>query len=124
MCCFALTLPLALVFADEAETEIPLYEICSSEPFIIGDEPLDSPGQGSNNPPRPNDFRATVSGRTLSVTSANSSLSHIVVRNAASTTVVSTQFTGMTVQQLPAAGNYTLEIYSGGTALAGFFTAQ
>ena len=50
------------------ELEIQLVEV-STIGTLPGDNPLDDPEQSVPEPPRPNDFRATITGRTLEITS-------------------------------------------------------
>lgn len=120
MLCIALFAP-ALV-ADQTEVEIQLVEI-SGAGFIGGDDPLDSPHEEGTNPPQPTDFRATIAGRTLSVTADNSNLTRVIVRNSAGNTVLNRLFVGGTVEQLGTTGTHSIEIQNGGMTLVGMFSA-
>ena len=111
------------VFSNENEVEIFLFEVVEST-FISGNDPLDSPSE-PNNPPRPNQFRATISGRTLTVTSDNSNATRVVVRTLSSGTVVSDiQFVGYTATELSASGDYSIDIQNSSLTLVGQFSAQ
>ena len=117
-----LAMPFVL-FAEEQEVEIELIEVVGAG-FIPGDNPLDGPGEIGTPPPQPTDFHATITGRTLAVTSNNANATQVIVRNAAGNVVVNTQFYGYTSQQLSASGAHSIEIYNGGMTLVGNFQAQ
>lgn len=123
VCALCLALPYTVLRAEETETEITLFEI-SGPGNLIGDEPLDGPRGDSFNPPRPNDFHATISGRILEVSVDNSNLTTVIVRNAAGNTVVDDSFYALTSQQLSSAGTYTLEIHNADMTLIGQFEAE
>ncbi|MBO7454864.1 MAG: hypothetical protein J6T76_00520 [Paludibacteraceae bacterium] len=88
--------------------------------FLPGNDPLGNPEQEGNTPPQPNDFRATITGRTLEITSGTHD-ARVVVRNSSNVQVLDCQFVGGTVEQLPLAGLYSLEIQSGSLTLVGAF---
>ena len=68
-------------------------------------------------------FRATITGRTLEITSGTHD-ARVIVRNSSNMQVLDRQFVGGTIEQLPAAGNYSLEIQSGSLTLVGVFEAE
>lgn len=115
-----LAMPMFLT-ADEEEVEIQLMEVMGSLP---GDNPFDGSGHIGSNPTDPSQFRATIAGRTLAVTSDNANATQVIVRNAAGNVVVNTQFYGFTSQQLAASGAHSIEIHNGGLTLVGNFQAQ
>ena len=121
--CLLFTLP-ALVMSDDTEYVIPLYEIVTSG-TIEGDNPFDNSGENDETIPNPNQFRATITGRSLSVAAENALLNRALVRDVVSGTIVlDTQFTGSTSHQLSSSGNYILEIRSANLILIGQFIAQ
>ena len=108
-------------FAFGDEVEITLLEVSG---FLPGDNPLDNPDQGGGDtPPQPNEFRATISGMTLEITSGTHS-AQLIVFDELGVQVLSSQFVGGTIEQIPAPGNYSLEIQSGSLTLVGAFVAQ
>lgn len=115
---FLLTVPVVQTFADD-EVEIELLEVSG---FLPGDNPLDDSHQDGNEPPHPNEFRATIAGSTLAITSGTHS-AQLIVRDNTGTPVLNRQFVGGTVEQL-SAGSYSLEIQSGSLTLVGMFDAQ
>ena len=117
---FLLVVPAAQISASDEEVEIVLMEVSG---FLPGDNPLDNPEQEGNNPPHPLDFRATITGRTLEITSGTHD-ARVIVRNSSNVQILDRQFVGGTIEQLPAAGNYSLEIQSGSLTLVGVFDAQ
>ena len=117
---FLLVVPAAQISASDEEVEIVLMEVSG---FLPGDNPLDNPEQEGNNPPHPLDFRATITGRILEITSGPHD-ARVIVRNSGNMQVLDRQFVGGTIEQLPAAGNYSLEIQSGSLTLVGVFDAQ
>jgi len=118
---FLLTFPILQISAFADEVEIELMEVSG---FLPGDNPFDNPddGGGGTTPPRPTDFRATISGSTLAITSGTHS-AQLIVRDNTGTPVLNRQFVGGTVEQL-SAGSYSLEIQSGNLTLVGMFDAQ
>lgn len=117
---FLLASPIVQLSAFADEIEIVLMEVSG---FIPGDNPLDDSGQQGNTPPQPNDFRATITGRTLEITSGPHD-ARVIVRNSSNMQVLDRQFVGGTIEQLPATGNYSLEIQSGSLTLVGVFEAE
>ena len=119
---FLLTAPAAQLSAFADEVEIELFEVSG---FLPGDNPLDDPihGGGGNTPPQPTDFCATITGRTLEIISGTHD-ARVIVRNSSNMQVLDRQFVGGTIEQLPAAGNYSLEIQSGSLTLVGVFEAE
>ena len=108
------------------EVEIPLMEvICAG--FFPGDDPLDGPGQSQGDPPRPNDFRATIDGNSLSIIKQDSSIPSaqaIVVNASTGNIVVNEQFTNSLQEQISSNGAYVLRIETTGGALVGQFFVQ
>ena len=119
---FLLTAPVVQLSAFADEVEIELFEVSG---FLLGDNPLDNPinGGGGDTPPQPNEFHATISNRTLSITSGTYS-AQVIVRDELGTPVLNRQFVGGTIEQLSSSGNYSLEINSGSLTLVGQFEAQ
>ncbi len=117
---FLLAVPAVQTSAFDDEVEIELFEVSG---FLPGDNPLGNPEQEGSNPPRPVDFRATIAGRTLAITSGVHS-AQVIVRDGSGSTVLNTQFVGGTVEQLSNSGAYSLEIHSGSLTLVGAFEAQ
>ncbi len=115
-----LAMPMFLT-ADEQEVEIQLVEVMGTLP---GDNPLDGPGELPDTPPHPNQFRATIAGRYLAVTSDNANATQVIVRNASGNVVLNRQFVGFTAEQLSASGAHSIEIHNGGLTLVGNFQAQ
>ena len=115
-----LALPFISVHASGNEVEIELLEISG---FLPGDNPQDGPKEEGATPPRPNEFRATINGQTLAITSGVHS-AQVIVRDGSGSTVLNTQFVGGTIEQLPLAGLYSLEIQSGSLTLVGAFEVQ
>ena len=112
--------PTVKTTALDDEVEIELMEVAG---FLPGDNPLDSPiGQGSD-PTHPNEIRATIAGSLLSVTSDNSNLTRVIVRNSAGNIVLNRQFVGGTMEQLGTTGTHSIEIQNGGMTLVGMFSA-
>ncbi len=79
--------------------------------------------QDGDVPPRPNDFRATITGRTLEITSGTHD-ARVIVRNSSNVQILDRQFVGGTVEQLPTPGAYSLEIQSGTLTLVGMFDVE
>lgn len=117
---FLLASPIVQLSAFADEIEIVLMEVSG---FIPGYNPLDDSGQQGNTPPQPGDFRATITGRTLEITSGTHD-ARVIVRNSSNMQVLDRQFVGGTVEQLPTPGAYSLEIQSGTLTLVGMFDAE
>ena len=108
------------------EIEIQLVEIIQMTP-LPGDNPLDDPEQSEPTPTRPNDFRATINGNTLSIEkreAAIPSAQAIVVNAATGGIVVNQQFTNSLLEQISVQGVYALRIETAGGALVGQFVVQ
>ena len=112
-----------ILFAEEQEVEIELIEVVGAG-IIPGDNPLDDSGHAGTSPTRPNDFRATIAGRYLAVTSDNANATQVIVRNASGNVVLNRQFVGFTAEQLSASGAHSIEIHNGGLTLVGNFQAH
>ena len=120
----AMIIATTIVFADELdqEVEIQLIEVVGVG-IIGGDEPLDGPGEAGNNPTDPNQFHATITGHTLSVTVFNTHTTYMLVRNVSGSIILSRQFVGHTTEQLPS-GSYSLELISIGVSYLGDFEVE
>ena len=108
------------------EIEIQLVEVIRMTP-LPGDNPLDDPEQSEPTPTRPNDFRATINGNTLSVSKQDENIPSaqaIVVNAATGSIVVNQQFTNSLLEQISAQGVYALRIETAGGALTGQFVVQ
>ena len=108
------------------EIEIQLVEIIQMTP-LPGDNPLDDPEQSEPTPTRPNDFRATINGNTLSIEkreAAIPSAQAIVVNAATGGVVVNQQFTTTLSEQIATQGVYVLHIETAGGTLVGQFVVQ
>ena len=118
-----LTIPCVL---HAEEVEIQLMEVVGMG-TIQGDDPLDDPIQSPGEPPRPYDFRATITGNSLSVTNQSNSIPSaqaIVVNASNGGIVLNQQFTTSILHQVPNAGVYVLRIETAGGALVGQFVVQ
>lgn len=116
-----LTMP-CMLFAEEVE--ILLYDVVSIG-FIPGEGPLDNPDKEGSNPPRPNDFRATIDGNVLNVTIQNEAIPSAQLRvYRQSTQVVDRSFAISTTEWLTTPGAYFLEIETTGGMLIGNFDVQ
>lgn len=117
---FLLTAPTMQTFAFGDEVEIVLLEVSG---FLPGNDPLGNPMQEGDTPPQPNEFRATISGMTLEITSGTHS-AQLIVFDELGEEVLTRQFVGGTIELMPAPGSYSLEIQSGSLTLVGAFVAQ
>ena len=117
---FLLAVPAVQTFASGNEVEIVLMEVSG---FLPGDDPFGNPEQEGTTPPQPNQFRATITGSTLEISSGTHD-ARVIVRNSSNVQVLDRQFIGGTVEQLPLAGLYSLEIQSGSLTLVGAFEAE
>ena len=118
-----LTVPCAL---RAEEVEIQLMEVIQMTP-LPGVDPLDDPGQMGDNPTRPNDFRATINGNTLSIEKreeAIPSAQATVVNASTGGVVVNQQFTTTLSEQIATQRVYVLHIETVGGALVGQFIVQ
>jgi hypothetical protein len=106
--------------ADDTELEILLDEIDNDGDSLCSDTPIDE----SNNPPRPNQFRATIKGRMLSVSADTPNPTLIIVRNSAGSLVFSQQFIGFKASRLSTSGAYTIVIRCSNLTLGGHFSAH
>ena len=108
------------------EVEIQLEEVIQMTP-LPGDDPLDGAEQSGTNPTRPNNFRATINGNTLSIEkreAAIPSAQAIVVNAATGGVVVNQQFTTTLSEQIATQGVYVLHIETAGGTLVGQFVVQ
>lgn len=108
------------------EIEIPLMEVVGMG-VIEGDNPLDNPDKEGDTPTRPNDFRATIDGNSLTVLkqeAAIPSAQAIVVNASTGTPVINEQFTNSLSRQIATSGIYVLRIETTDGALIGQFVVQ
>ena len=118
-----LTMPCAI---HAEEVVIPLLEVAQLE-VLPGDNPLDGPDLHPTDPTRPNDFRATIDGNTLSITKEDETIPFaqaIVVKASTGSLVLNQQFTASLQEQIANAGVYVLRIETAGGALVGQFMVQ
>ncbi|MBQ9296910.1 MAG: hypothetical protein IJ204_06890 [Paludibacteraceae bacterium] len=115
-----LTLPCAL---RAEEMEIPLMEI-SQMGNLPSDTPLDGPDISNPTPTRPNDFRATVDGRTLSVSIEEPAITGAQLRVYKQGGLVVNRFFSSATAELLTAGSYSLEIETDGGLLVGTFDVE
>ena len=126
-----LSLALCVLFAmpcvlHAEEVEIQLMEVIGMSP-IPGDDPLDDPEQFPGEPPRPNDFRATINGNSLTLLRQNSAVPSAqarVVNASTGSTVINQQFSSSLQEQIAASGIYVLHIETPNGALVGQFIVQ
>lgn len=112
------------ILADSPENEIPLIGFAQLE-NSIGNNPLDSPEQSGDQPPRPNDFHAFIDGRTLTVTSEAPMPARLRVYNLnTSQLVVNRYFMVSDSQLLPSAGTYQIQIHIGRLTLTAEFEVE
>ena len=108
------------------EVEIPLMELVEMG-VMQGDIPLDSPERSDYEPPRPNNFRATIDGNQLSILKQEATIPSaqaVVVNAATGNVVVNEQFTSSLLKSIPTTGVYALRIQTIGGALVGQFIVQ
>jgi len=108
------------------EVEIQLMEVVEMG-VIEGDNPLDDSDQSPKDPTRPNNFRATIDGTTLTVNKQETSIpsAQAIVVNASTGSLVFNQpFTTSISRQIPNAGAYILRIQTANGALVGQFVIQ
>lgn len=126
-----ITLVLSILFAMPVflcaeEMEIPLMEVVGME-VIEGENPLDDPDQYPDTPPRPNDFRATINGNSLTILKqeeAIPSAQAVVVNAATGSVVVNEQFTNSLSRPITNAGVYVLRIATANGELVGQFRVE
>jgi hypothetical protein len=108
------------------EVEIQLMEVIGMG-TLPGDDPLDGNDHMGDVPPRPNDFRATITGNSLSVVNQSNSIPSaqaVVVNVSTGNIVFNQQFTTSVSQQIAVSGVYVLHIETAGGALVGQFVVQ
>ena len=121
--CAVLSMP-AILRAEEVETQ--LMEVIQMTP-LPGVDPLDGNDHLEPTPTRPNDFRATINGNTLSIEKreeAIPSAQATVVNASTGGVVVNQQFTTTLSEQIATQGVYALRIETAGGALVGQFIVQ
>ena len=126
-----LALALSVLFAMPCvlradEVEIQLMEVIGMG-TIQGDDPLDNPDKEGDTPTRPNDFRATITGNSLSITNQSNAIPSaqaMVVNASTGGIVLNQQFTTSLLQQIAASGVYVLRIETANGALVGQFVVQ
>lgn len=111
------------------EIEIELTQVISMGGNLInpGDDPLDDPDKETTVHPRPNNFRATINGNSLSIQKLESSIPSAQATVVNATTggiVVNEQFTTTLTEQISNSGVYVLHIQTDGGALVGQFVVQ
>ena len=108
------------------ETEIQLMEVVEMG-TIEGDSPLDNPDKEGSTPTRPNNFRATINGNSLSINKQETSIPSaqaIVVNASTGNVVLNQQFTSTLAHQIANSGIYVLRIQTANGALVGQFVVQ
>ena len=94
---------------------------------LPGDDPLDGPDQSPSDPPRPNDFRATIDGHFLRVVKQNANIpsAQVSVVNASTGGLVLNQSMTTSIEEtISNNGVYVLHIETDGGALVGQFIVQ
>ena len=122
LCMMVLSL-LVSAAPDGLGVDIQLVEIIGFESFFE-ESPMGNPNQGETIPPRPTDFRATINGTYLSVSSEAQTTSTLIVRRAADNAIVSQQQFSTDAASFLPEGEYTLEINCLGLTLVGAFCAN
>ncbi len=118
-----LTIPCVL---RAEEIEILLAEVVGMS-VLPGDDPLDGPDQSQGDPPRPNDFRATINGNMLAISIEEPTIPSAeatVVNASTGGIVLNQQFSGTLSEQIATSGVYVLHIETDGGALIGQFVVQ
>lgn len=108
------------------EVVIQLQEVIGLN-VMPGDSPMDDPSKEPINPTRPNDFRATINGHSLTITKQEASIPSaqaVVVNAATGGIVVNEQFANSLNEQISATGVYVLHIETEGGALVGQFIVE
>ena len=108
--------------SDDEEIEIRLEEVVNAENGGWDEE--DSPVDESNNPPRPNQFRATIKGRLLSVSADTPITTIMTVRNSVGVVVVRQSFVGSNSAQLSYSDAYSIEVRCSNLTLGGRFKTR
>lgn len=108
------------------EIEIQLVEVIQMTP-LPGDNPLDDPEQSEPTPTRPNDFRATINGNTLSIEKREEAIPSAqvsVVNSSTGGLVLNQSMTDSMEETISNTGVYVLHIETEGGALTGQFVVQ
>jgi len=108
------------------EIEIQLSEVIQMGQMapIGGDEPLDNPDKETPTPTRPNDFRATINGNSLSITKLNEAIPFaqaIVTKAVTGNIVLNRQFVDSLTEQISSPGFYILTIQCNAGTFEGQF---
>ena len=108
------------------EMEIPLMEMVEMG-VLPGDNPLDDADQSPGVPTRPNNFRATINGNSLTVLKQEEAIPvarAVVVNASTGSVVINRDFTSSLNEQIANAGVYVLRIETAGGALIGQFRVE
>ena len=108
------------------EMEIPLMEAVEMG-ILPGDNPLDDADHMGHVPTRPNNFRATINGNSLTVLKQEEAIPFaqaVVVNAATGSVVINRDFTSSLSEQIANAGVYVLRIATAGGDLVGQFVVQ
>lgn len=111
-----------------------LSSVFAQAPLGIGDMiylfpvhtcvPMDNDHNNGRDETDPNQIRATINGKDLSIKADTDMPARAEVRKENGALVARQDFMGETEISLPAAGNYTVRISSGKTTVEGSFTAK
>ena len=115
-----LTIPCVL---HAEEIEIQLTEVIQMNP-LPGNDPLDGNDHMGDTPTRPTSFRATVDGRTLSVSIEEPAITGAQLRVYKQGGLVVNRFFSSATTELLSAGSYSLEIETDGGLLVGNFDVE
>ncbi len=115
-----LTIPCVL---HAEEIEIQLTEVIQMNP-LPGNDPLDGNDHMGDTPTRPTSFRATVDGRTLSVSIEEPAITGAQLRVYKQGGLVVNRFFSSATAELLTAGSYSLEIETDGGLLVGTFDVE
>ncbi|MBQ9297097.1 MAG: hypothetical protein IJ204_07895 [Paludibacteraceae bacterium] len=115
-----LTIPCVL---HAEEIEIQLTEVIQMNP-LPGNDPLDGNDHMGDTPTRPTSFRATVDGRTLSVSIEEPAITGAQLRVYKQGGLVVNRFFSSATAELLTAGSYSLEIETDGGLLIGTFDVE
>lgn len=120
-----LGLLLAMPFVLRAEEiEILLMEVTQMGSLVPGDEPLDGNDHLGDTPTRPNDFRTTINGNTLSITKLNEAIpfAHAIVTKVVNGNIVlNRHFVDSLTEQISSPGFYILTIQCNAGTFEGQF---